>query len=312
MLFYLNSVPSQAHREFCVYPIDRVFGGRDIDLLLRSPKDARRYLDKHQRRLDAAIDAYYQEGGSRSTVASTSKLNALFDKYKGEYLPTYTIIRLSLNTHVYAADPTGDEISIDGTIQLCQDLKVDPENVVLLAVAYELKSPRVGEWNKKGWVEGWSRLGCDTVDGMKDTLTRLRAKLGSDSTYFHKGVRSHVRFCSDGRTTESRCARIRPLNGRESLTGGALKHDLTGEDVDMDGGESSGWTDEHTQWWFQFLTEKGGKGVSKDTWMMLFDFIRSIDSQFLTHDAEAAWPSTIDDFVAWARSVGKVPTPEAT
>lgn len=66
--------------------------------------------------------------------------------------------RPSLNTHV-CTDPNGDEISIDGTIQLCQDLKVDPENVVLLAVAYELKSPRVGEWNKKGWVEGWSRLG---------------------------------------------------------------------------------------------------------------------------------------------------------
>jgi len=80
----------------------------------------------------------------------------------------------------------------------------------------------------------------------------------------------------------------------------------------MDGEGSFGWTDEHTQWWFQFLTEKGGKGVSKDTWMMLFDFIRSIDSQFLTHDAEAAWPSAIDDFVAWARATGKVPTPEAT
>jgi hypothetical protein len=53
------------------------------------------------------------------------------------------------------------------------------------------------------------------------------------------------------------------------LTGGALKRDLTGEDVNMDGEESSGWTDEHTQWWFQFLTEKGGKGVSKDTWMMV-------------------------------------------
>jgi hypothetical protein len=66
----------------------------DIHLLLRSPKDARRYLDKHQRRLDAAIDAYYQEGGSRTTIASTSKLNALFEKYKGEYclhisLPDY-------------------------------------------------------------------------------------------------------------------------------------------------------------------------------------------------------------------------------
>jgi len=53
------------------------------------------------------------------------------------------------------------------------------------------------------------------------------------------------------------------------LAGGALSHDLTDEDVDMDGEESSGWTDAHTQWWFEFLTEKGGKGVSKDTWMMV-------------------------------------------
>lgn len=219
-------------------------------------------------------------------------MNALFDKYK---------------------DPSGDDISIDGTIQLCQDLKVDPENVVLLAVAYELKSPRVGEWNKKGWVEGWSRLGCDTVDGMKDTLGRLRAKLGSDSTYFRKVYDHTFGFA---RTEGQRSLAIDTalafwdLLLPTGLTGGALKHDLTGEDVDMDGEEHSGWTNEHTQWWFQFLTEKGGKGVSKDTWMMLFDFIRSIDSQFLTHDAEAAWPSAIDDFVAWARSVGKVPTPE--
>ncbi|KAG1721965.1 Cullin binding-domain-containing protein [Suillus lakei] len=215
-----------------------------------SPKDARRYLDKHQRRLDAAIDAYFQEGG----------------------------------------DPIGDEISIDGTIQLCQDLKVDPENVVLLA------------WNKKGWVEGWSRLGCDTIDGMKDALTRLRAKLGSDSTYFHKVYDHTFTFA---RTEGQRSLAIDTalafwdLLLPTGLTGGALNHDLTGEDVDMDGEESSGWTNEHTQWWFQFLTEKGGKGVSKDTWMMLFDFI-------------PAWPSAIDDFVAWARSVGEVPTPETT
>ncbi|KAG2143947.1 Cullin binding-domain-containing protein [Suillus cothurnatus] len=217
-----------------------------------SPKDARRYLDKHQRRLDAAIDAYYQEGGSRTSIASTSKLNALFEKYK---------------------DPTGDEISIDGNYSA---------NVVLLAVAYELKSPRVGEWNKKGWVEGWSRLGV--IDGMKDTLTRLRCKV-YDHTFGFARTEGQRSLAID--TALAFWNLLIPTG----LTGGALKHDLTGEDVDMDGEESSGWTDEHTQWWFQFLTEKGGK---------LFDFIRSIDSQFLTHDAEAAWPSTIDDFVAWA------------
>ena len=34
-------------------------------------------------------------------------------------------------------------------------------------------------------------------------------------------------------------------------------------------GSEEGWTNEFTQWWFEFLSEKGGKGVSKDTWMMV-------------------------------------------
>jgi DCN1-like protein 1/2 len=29
----------------------------------------------------------------------------------------------------------------------------------MLAVAYELKSPKVGEWTKQGWLEGWKNLG---------------------------------------------------------------------------------------------------------------------------------------------------------
>lgn len=56
-------------------------------------------------------------------------------------------------------DEGGDEIAIDGTIKLCEDLEVDPEDVVMLAVAYELKSPKVGEWSRAGWVEGWKGLG---------------------------------------------------------------------------------------------------------------------------------------------------------
>lgn len=34
-------------------------------------------------------------------------------------------------------------------------------------------------------------------------------------------------------------------------------------------GYEEGWKEEYTSWWFEFLTERGGKGVSKDTWMMV-------------------------------------------
>ena len=60
-----------------------------------------------------------------------------------------------------SADPegNGDTISVDGTIALCGDLGVDPEDVALLALAYELKSPTPGEWARKGWVDGLKALG---------------------------------------------------------------------------------------------------------------------------------------------------------
>ena len=56
-------------------------------------------------------------------------------------------------------DSDGDDITVDGTIKLCEDLSVNPEDVVLLAVAYELKSPSMGEWSRKGWTDGWKQLG---------------------------------------------------------------------------------------------------------------------------------------------------------
>jgi len=64
-----------------------------------------------------------------------------------------------------------------------------------------------------------------------------------------------------------------------------------------------GWTEEHTRLWYDFLTdpERKIRAISKDTWRMFLDFLRTIDTKFDTYDMEAAWPSTIDDFVEWAR-----------
>lgn len=52
-------------------------------------KDARKFMDKYKR-LDAAMDAYYTDpsqfgGGSSKRVETdrTTRLNSLFDKYKG-------------------------------------------------------------------------------------------------------------------------------------------------------------------------------------------------------------------------------------
>jgi hypothetical protein len=64
------------------------------------------------------------------------------------------------NVYTQCKDIDGDEITVDGTIKLCEHLGVDPEDVVMLAIAYELKSPRMGIWTKQGWIDGWKSLRC--------------------------------------------------------------------------------------------------------------------------------------------------------
>jgi DCN1-like protein 1/2 len=97
------------------------------------------------------------------------------------------------------------------------------------------------------------------------------------------------------------------------LQGGALSHlntsiDTDGDDVKMDDVEGEqGWTQTQTQLWFEFLAEKGLKGISKDTWHMVGyqtkylrpdckfnviffpkfrEFVRAVDSRFKNYDEE--------------------------
>ncbi|KIK13347.1 hypothetical protein PISMIDRAFT_688752 [Pisolithus microcarpus 441] len=268
-----------------------------------SNREARRYLEKYKL-LEPAIDAYFSEGGSRRSGAnlSTGSINTLFDRYK---------------------DPESDEITEDGTVRLCGDLGVDLEDVVLLAVAYELKSPHIGRWSKKGWVSGMKSLGCDTLDSLRNALPRLRDKLASDPPYFvavYNYTFSLAREEGQRSLALDSAMAYWELLIPFGLSGGALKHvsssssnvDMRHDnnhcddtDVDMEDKEScdagNGWSEKHTEWWFEFLRVKGSKGVSKDTWQMLPEFIRTIDDKFQQHDATAAWPSTIDDFVDWAK-----------
>ncbi|KAF7308027.1 Defective in cullin neddylation protein [Mycena kentingensis (nom. inval.)] len=256
-----------------------------------SVKDAKRFLEKYKR-VDIAVDAYYNDpnAAAATTAAvssrqaghpSASKLNALFDKYKDP-------------------DGTGNEITVDGTIQMCEDLSVNPEDVVLLAVAYELKSPRMGEWTRTGYVEGWKALGCDNLSAMKTALARLRTRLtsGSDPEYYKKVYNYTFEFA---KTEGQRSIAVDTASAFWELL---LPYATIGGRVDASGDTimgGEGWLPEYSQWWTEFLAEKGGKGVSKDTWVMFLDFIRTIDSRFATYDLDAAWPSTIDDFVEYAK-----------
>jgi hypothetical protein len=98
-----------------------------------------------------------------SSTPSSSQLEKVFNQYKGvlpHYLHSICYRQIQSISLFLKSDADEDDITVDGTLSLCKDLGVDPEDVVLLAVACELQSPSVGRWRKTGWVQGWRGLGC--------------------------------------------------------------------------------------------------------------------------------------------------------
>jgi DCN1-like protein 1/2 len=143
----------------------------------------------------------------------------------------------------------------------------------------------------------------ESFEGMKTSIPRLRKKLAADPDYFRRVYLYTFEFArSEGQRSlgielaQAFWSLLLPFG----LKGGALHIQDYGGGNDLSK-VNGGWTEVHTQLWYEFLKEKNIKGISKDTWAMFLIFLRTIDAMFETYDMEAAWPSTIDDFVEWAR-----------
>lgn len=110
----------------------------------------------------------------------------------------------------------------------------------------------------------------ESFEGMKAAIPRLRKKLGADSEYFR---RVYIYTFDFGRAEGQRSLPIEialafwGLLLPMGLKGGACGVDDSMMKVDGGGG---GWTEEHSQLWYDFLGEKKNiKGISKDTWTMV-------------------------------------------
>lgn len=48
---------------------------------------------------------------------------------------------------------------MDGAMQYCRDLGVDPEDVVFLALACFTKAPTMGRFTRRSWIDAWQAVG---------------------------------------------------------------------------------------------------------------------------------------------------------
>ncbi|WWD21940.1 hypothetical protein CI109_106428 [Kwoniella shandongensis] len=251
-----------------------------------STTDATRFVKKYKG-LEASLDAYYNDPAAQSQSSGNKgqekKLGEIWEKYK---------------------DPSDSKlIKIDGTMELCEELDIDPaSDSVLFCLAADLGSKVTGEWEKAPFVSGIASYpgGIDSVAKLKGYLPTLRQKLNTDPAYFKK-VYVHTFVLAKGQDFG---ARTLPLDTAVDLwtlfippalssSPSALSH--------LPDNSSPHFTQTEFALWLEFIKQKG-KAVSKDTWSLFVDFVRSIDMDFKEYDDEGAWPSTIDDFVDFVRT----------
>lgn len=77
-----------------------------------------------------------------------------------------------------------DLITVDGTMQLCQDLDIEPTQLEFLLISHQLGSERMGEFTRDAFTKGCVQLQVDTVEKLKQALnTTLKQQFQTDEGF---------------------------------------------------------------------------------------------------------------------------------
>lgn len=187
---------------------------------------------------------------------SSKKLDELFDKYK---------------------DEDGQAIGPAGVEQLCKDINVDPEDILVLVFAWHLNAQRMGFFSKEEFVTGLQKLGVDNISKLKGQLGTFKKDL-DDQVKFKDIYRFAFGFVKERET------KIIDLPTADALLSLVLSNRYP-----------------HTEALRQFLKEQTTyKSINQDQWMNILEFSKSIKADLSNYDENSAWPVLLDEYSEWA------------
>ncbi|WMV59484.1 hypothetical protein MTR67_052869 [Solanum verrucosum] len=220
-----------------------------------SEKSAIQTMKTNDWRLEGALEAYYNQEHVKAAIEK-NRWEVLFNKYK---------------------DPNVDMIMADGISNLCNDLQVDPQDIVMLVLSWELRAATICEFSKQEFIGGVQSLEIDSMEKFKKKIPHLRSQLKDEDTF-----REIYNFTFDWAKEK----------GQKTLaleTALALWHLLFAE----------------LEWplidqWCEFIQERHNKAISRDVWLQLLEFAKTVDATLSNYAAEGAWPCLLDEFVEYS------------
>lgn len=86
----------------------------------------------------------------------------------------------------YTSPDDPDTLGPEGMEKFCEDIGVEPENVVMLVLAYRMNARQMGFFTLSEWLKGFSELQCDSISKVQQKLEYLRNQLNDPHTF--KGI----------------------------------------------------------------------------------------------------------------------------
>ncbi|KAL0353381.1 UNVERIFIED_CONTAM: DCN1-like protein 1 [Sesamum angustifolium] len=199
------------------------------------------------------------------------------------YYFALTLFECNVTFQLSLEDDSVDIILADGITRLCDDIQVDPQDIVMLVLAWHMKASTMGQFSKQELVDGFESLGVETVEQLKGKIPFMRSEL-EDSHKF----RQIYNFAFDW--SQDKGQKALPLDTALEmwkLLFAQKKWPLLDD-------------------WIQFLQEKHDKAISQDLWSHTLEFATTVDTSLSNYDPAGAWPCVMDDFVEYLTETGKV------
>ncbi|CAO2639679.1 DCN1-like protein 4, partial [Lemmus lemmus] len=209
--------------------------------------------------------------------AKKSRHDSMYRKYESPRIKTdeeaFSSKRCLEWFYEYAG--TDDVVGPEGMEKFCEDIGVEPENVVMLVLAWKLDAQNMGYFTLQEWLKGMTALQCDTTEKLRATLDYLRSLL-NDTTNFKLIYRYAFDFARE------KDQRSLDINTAKCMLGLLLGKIWPLFPV-----------------FHQFLEQSKYKVINKDQWCNVLEFSRTISLDLSNYDEDGAWPVLLDEFVEW-------------
>uniref|UniRef100_A0A667GSY0 DCN1-like protein n=1 Tax=Lynx canadensis TaxID=61383 RepID=A0A667GSY0_LYNCA len=150
----------------------------------------------------------------------------------------------------------------EGMEKFCEDIGVEPENIIMLVLAWKLEAESMGFFTKEEWLKGMTSLQCDCTEKLQNKFDFLRSQLNDISSF-----KNIYRYAFD-------FARDKDQRSLDIDTAKSMLALLLGRTWPL------------FSVFYQYLEQSKYRVMNKDQWYNVLEFSRTVHADLSNYDED--------------------------